>query len=64
MSDIPTDDQIKFDYIMSTGDLEDLRFRDKAFDDWLMRHDYELLSRHNILTDWMVAYNASSTTNS
>lgn len=53
MNEIPTDDQVKFDYIMSTGVMDDVRTRGEMFDRWLKRHDEILLQHYGMYADWM-----------
>ena len=53
MSYTPTDDQVKFDYIMSTGVMEDIRERGEMFDRWLKQHDEALLQYYGMYADWM-----------
>ena len=61
MRKIPTDDQIKFDYIMSSGSVDDVRQRGEDFDRWLKQHDYELLAYHGMYADWMDSYTPEPT---
>ena len=51
-NDIPTDQQIKFDYVMSTRSMDEVRVRGELFDSWMQKHDRDLLEYHGMFADW------------
>ena len=53
MKEIPTDSQVKFDYVMSTGSMEEVKIRGEMFDRWLKQHDEALLQYYGMYADWM-----------
>lgn len=52
MNKIPTDQEVKFDYVMSTRSMEEVKVRGEMFDKWLAKHDDDLLSYHGMFADW------------
>lgn len=40
-----TDDQVKFDFALSTNVFNNIAEREKAFDEWLIEHDRQLLEK-------------------